>query len=216
MNTKDFIVEYAGIGEDATAMHQDHEVQMARGDCYNAAKYAIELHKMLSRVSELEGIDGWVAEKLTLACDYLRTVHEYLDHEIKHNDQPKAMPEVFETAAAEAKFAELLEDHDDTYTDLGYENRKRTKGSHKPVDPKDLVVPLSDIPVKKPRGHKQYDPNADFPGVFKETTSAGIATAMGKMNPGAGTLFGGSYKQKDSPFKDAFGKQKKHKVIKRQ
>lgn len=162
MNTKDFIVEYKGIGEDASAMHQDHEVQMARADCYHAAKYAIELHKMLSHVSELEGIDGWVAEKLTLACDYLRTVHEYLDHEIKHNDQPKAMPEVFETAEAEAKFAELLESNLD------------------------------------------------------ETSSAGIATAMGKMNPGAGTLFGGSYKQKDSPFQDAFGKRKKPKVIKRQ
>lgn len=40
-----------------------------------------------------------------------------------------------------------------------------------PVNPKDLVVSLSDVPVKKPRGHKQYDPAKEFPGVkaFKKS-----------------------------------------------
>jgi hypothetical protein len=54
---------------------------MARSDCYNAAKYAIELHKLLKNVSEQEGLDGWVSEKITLANDYLRTVTEYLRYE---------------------------------------------------------------------------------------------------------------------------------------
>lgn len=48
------------------------------------------------------------------------------------------------------------------------EGNEKEKGSDKPVDPKDLVVPLSDVPDKKRRGHKQYDPNRDFPRVFKK------------------------------------------------
>ena len=79
MKTTDFINE--SFVEDAAAAHQDHEVQMARGDCYNAAKYAIELHKLLKNISEQEGLDGWVSEKITLANDYLRTVTEYLRYE---------------------------------------------------------------------------------------------------------------------------------------
>jgi hypothetical protein len=106
MKTNEFIVEYAGIGEDATNMSTDHEVQMARADCYTAAKYAIELHKLLKNVSEMHGLDGWVSEKLTLANDYLRTVHEYLTHEMAHPQE--VMPEMFTAESAEIQFAELL------------------------------------------------------------------------------------------------------------
>jgi hypothetical protein len=106
MKTTDFITENQFIGDDAHAMHTDHEVQMSRSDCYSAAKYAIELHKLLKNVSEMHGLDGWVSEKLTLANDYLRTVHEYLTHEMSHPEE--IMPEVFTAALAEARFAELL------------------------------------------------------------------------------------------------------------
>lgn len=106
MKTTDFITENQFIGDDAHAMHQDHEVQMARSDCYSSAKYAIELHKLLKNVSEMTGLDGWVSEKLTLANDYLRTVHEYLTHEMVHPEE--AMPEMFTAESAEIQFAELL------------------------------------------------------------------------------------------------------------
>jgi hypothetical protein len=106
MKTTDFITENQFIGDDAHAMHQDHEVQMARSDCYSSAKYAIELHKLLKNVSEMQGLDGWVSEKLTLANDYLRTVHEYLAHEMSHPEE--AMPEMFTAESAEIQFAELL------------------------------------------------------------------------------------------------------------
>ena len=85
MKPSEFVKE--DIVTDAHDMHRDHEVQMARGDCYNAAKYAIDLHKMLQHISEAQGLDGWVSEKLTLANDYLRTVHEYLSHEMSHMDE---------------------------------------------------------------------------------------------------------------------------------
>lgn len=81
MKPTEFIVENSLIAQEADEMHRDHEVQMARADCYNAANYAIGLHKLLKHISEAEGLEGWVSEKITLANDYLRTVYEYLKHE---------------------------------------------------------------------------------------------------------------------------------------
>ena len=94
MKPTDFIKE--DFVTDAHEAHQDHEVQMARSDCYNAAKYAIELHKLLKNISEQQGLDGWVSEKITLANDYLRTVHEYLTYEQHSQAMPGFNPEVAE------------------------------------------------------------------------------------------------------------------------
>lgn len=105
MKTDDFIKE-GYIADDADAMHRDHEVQMARQDCYNAAKNAIELHKLLKNVSEMQGLDGWVSEKLTLAADYLKTVKEYLEYDMMSKQESVAPAFSFESA--EAKFDELL------------------------------------------------------------------------------------------------------------
>ena len=104
MKTSDFIKE--SIGEDADAMHKDHEVQMARADCYNAAKNAIELHKMLSGISEMQGLEGWVSEKITLANDYLKTVREYLEYEAM-SQQQSMLPE-FTFEGAEKQFNKML------------------------------------------------------------------------------------------------------------
>jgi len=54
------------------------------------------------------------------------------------------------------------------------EGSKKIPASNKPVDLKDLVVSLKDVPVKKPRGHKQYDPANEFPGV-KAFKKQGVA-----------------------------------------
>ena len=58
----------------------------------------------------------------------------------------------------------------------------------KPVDPKNLVVSLKDVPVKKPRGHTQYDPSKEFPGVKalkREETELEEAEAKKvRMTPG--------------------------------
>lgn len=105
MKTTDFINE--SFVEDAAATHQDHEVQMARGDCYNAAKYAIELHKLLKNISEQEGLDGWVSEKITLANDYLRTVTEYLRYE--QQSSSAGMPEFNISSATQTLDAALGE-----------------------------------------------------------------------------------------------------------
>lgn len=80
MKSNDFLIE--GIAEDAHEMHLDHEVQMAREECYHAAESAIALHKLLRHMSEQQGLEGWVSAKITLANDYLKTVREYLEYEL--------------------------------------------------------------------------------------------------------------------------------------
>lgn len=135
MKSTDFIIE--SIGEDADEMHRDHEVQMARSDCYHAAKYAIELHKMLHKVSEEQGLEGWVQEKITLACDYLRTVHEHLNHDFAM--QQSEMLPAFTFEGAEAALSQNLSEinphrydsDEDYYNDL----RGSGSGDSGDVDP---------------------------------------------------------------------------------
>ena len=87
MKTTDFITEAHHIVDSASAMHSDHEIQMAREECYHAASNAIELHRMLKKVSEQRGLEAWATEKITLANDYLRTVKEWLEYERKIMDE---------------------------------------------------------------------------------------------------------------------------------
>lgn len=67
------------------------------------------------------------------------------------------------------------------------EASKKIPASDKPVKPKDVLVSLKDVPVKKPRGHKQYDPAKDFPGV-KVFQKEGMAES--KILEGFGHMLG--------------------------
>lgn len=96
MKPSDFINEPEKIVADAERMHRDHEVQMAREQCYNIAKNAIKLHELLKTISEEQGIDGWVASKITIAEDYCRTVREYLEYEMLN---PSDLSEDFDAAS---------------------------------------------------------------------------------------------------------------------
>jgi hypothetical protein len=62
------------------------------------------------------------------------------------------------------------------------EASKKIPASNKPVDPKDALVSLKDVPVKKPRGHTQYDPAKEFPGV-KVFKKQGVAEAAKYRDP---------------------------------
>jgi hypothetical protein len=87
MKTTEFLKENSIIAQEADDMHKDHEVQMARSQMYSAAQSAIEIHRLLKDISELEGLDGWVASKLTLASEYLETVRDYLKYEAVSAEQ---------------------------------------------------------------------------------------------------------------------------------
>jgi len=101
MKPTDFIPEKHHIGQAAMDMHVDHEIQMARENCYNAATNAIELHRMLKKVSEQEGLDAWASEKLSLANDYLRTVKEWLEYEIMSKMETQMAEETFDAQVVE-------------------------------------------------------------------------------------------------------------------
>ena len=75
-----------GLADMAQKVESDHEVQMARSDLYKTAKYSIKLHEMLKNVSEAEGLDGWVAAKITKAADYLGSVYHHLDYQMKYEE----------------------------------------------------------------------------------------------------------------------------------
>lgn len=162
MKPTEFIVETSQIAQEADDMHADHEVQMARSDCYSAAKYAIELHRMLKQVSEQQGLDGWVSEKITLANDYLRTVHEYLSHEMEHGQEQAMMG--FTAEAAEYAVDQLLveDDYDDAVKDYFSRGGKVEK-----------------LPAKKPRKSEKTDFSSKHIG-GKGEVGKGKANRIGK------------------------------------
>ena len=65
MKTKEFLKE------------DDHEASMARAELVQTAKNAIALAKI---VQEGDDLPGWVSSYITLANDYLNSVHEYMEY----------------------------------------------------------------------------------------------------------------------------------------
>ena len=61
--------------------YTDHEVSMARSQLLSSVKSAVRIAKHLSEKSEADGIEGWVASKITVAEDYLQSVADYMDGE---------------------------------------------------------------------------------------------------------------------------------------
>jgi hypothetical protein len=57
----------------------DHEVSMAAAQVYRAAKCAMEIHRMLKMVN---GLEGWMQAKITLAADYLESVSSNLEYDL--------------------------------------------------------------------------------------------------------------------------------------
>jgi len=57
----------------------DHEVEMAKSDLYQAGKNAVKIFELIKDISEEEGLEGWVQEKIIKANDYLNTIREYLE-----------------------------------------------------------------------------------------------------------------------------------------
>ena len=84
---KDESIQTEDLAQMAQKVEQDHEVQMARADLYKAAKYSIKLHERLKGISEEQGLEGWVAAKITKASDYLSSVFHYMDYEMMSSEE---------------------------------------------------------------------------------------------------------------------------------
>lgn len=59
---------------------RDHEVEMARSDLFQAAKNAKTIYELIAHLTEDDGLEGWVQEKIIKANDYLNAVREYYEH----------------------------------------------------------------------------------------------------------------------------------------
>ena len=98
--------------------HPDHEVNMGRSQMYHTMKNAKAIHDMLQKVSEREGIEGWVASKLTKASDYLKVVKDYLEYEMvqagfNNNEQDAPVQEARELDRADKMvLAKLMKELD--------------------------------------------------------------------------------------------------------
>jgi hypothetical protein len=57
----------------------DHEIEMAKSDLYQAGKNSVRVYELIKDISEEEGLEGWVQEKIIKAADYLNTIAEYLE-----------------------------------------------------------------------------------------------------------------------------------------
>jgi len=186
MKTKDVL-------ENLAIVTPDHEVQMARSELYRAGKCAIELHNMLKRFSEQQGLEGWVQAKITKAADYLESVYHYLDYEMISGNieeggpvgptgpiPPGAVPvggavgPSVSPAQAAAMAARATID-----------KKKAIEGEMRKLD------------MQKSQLQRQLS----VPAQMQETTSAGSVASsmggngMGKRRSEVGSLFGGSYDQ---------------------
>ena len=206
MKTTDFITENLVMA--AQEAQSDHEVNMARAQCYNAAQHAIEIHKLLKNISEMQGIEGWVASKLTLAEDYLNTVRDYLSYEAHKEDELDQFSPESATATLDAVLGEG--EYDDAVsaflaknkpTQLPYKNpraKEKLDWGSKHIGGKGEVGRGKSTRIGKaaktsPDGKPVVTAENATAGA---TGSASVATIPGVgKGKKVGTLFGGSYKQ---------------------
>jgi hypothetical protein len=112
-----------GLADMAHEAEKDHEVQMARSDCYKSAKYAVAIHKMLKDVSEMEGIDGWVAAKITKAADYLGSVKHYMEGQAMDDVELAVVPvagDMTDAMTLPQESVEIIEAEEVTESRLGF------------------------------------------------------------------------------------------------
>ena len=79
---KNIIVNATKVAESndiEDANHTDHEVSMAKSQLLSSVKSAVRIGKHVNTLSETEGLEGWVASKLTMAEDYLQVVADHMD-----------------------------------------------------------------------------------------------------------------------------------------
>ena len=133
----------------------DHEVEMARSDLFSAAKNAKQVYEMIQSVSEEEGLEGWVQEKIIKANDYLNTIREYLEGK---QIQQEAGPMMYEERTeVKDKQGKVVSWKDDTEW---HKAEKNKKGQEK--DPRGIVTHLSDIARRNTEKQGTQEGKIDF------------------------------------------------------
>jgi hypothetical protein len=69
----------AMVKEEMTNMlptqHHDHEAKMAKSELRDMVKLGAELYNM---IQEGDNLPGWTSAYITLASDYIHSVHQYM------------------------------------------------------------------------------------------------------------------------------------------
>ena len=65
---------------------KDHEVGMGLSSLKTSVRSARIIYDEIKK-QDLQNLDGWVQEKLTLASDYLKTVAEYIQDKDEYNKE---------------------------------------------------------------------------------------------------------------------------------
>lgn len=152
-------IEKQEVKEDLADMAQeaekDHEVQMARSDLYKAAKYSVAIHKMMKDVSEMQGIEGWVASKITKAADYLGSVKHYMEGEMMADVELAVVPVAGDmTDAMDVPQEDIEEVHEgkveeDAMGDMKLQNLiNKISGANKPMKKQPTQTDMIDKIIK--------------------------------------------------------------------
>ena len=174
INKLDNILNEGHLGQMADRVELDHEVQMARADLYKLAKYSIKLHDMLKNVSELNGIDGWQASKITKAADYIGSVYHSMDAETTDAEQEMdALADVIMPAEHDDRVCMDCADTIHHPTDTGCPYDGHDENGENWMDPMGMSEEVSDL--------------AKLSGITKEGTTQGTTGTDGKVNSKFGT-----------------------------
>jgi hypothetical protein len=169
INKLDNILNEGHLGQMADRVELDHEVQMARADLYKLAKYSIKLHEMLKNVSELNGIDGWQASKITKAADYIGSVYHSMDAETTDAEQEMdALADVIMPAEHDDRVCMDCADTIHHPTDTGCPYDGHDENGKNWMDPMGMSEDISEL--------------SRLSGIAKEGTTQGTTRTDGTTN----------------------------------
>ncbi len=177
MKSHDFLNE--NIVDDAATMHQDHEVQMARKECYHSAENAIKIHQLLQQISETQGLEGWVAAKITLASDYLTTVREYLEYQ-QISDASNDITDVIAFSESQEQLDEISDKLARSAAKGRWEKTVASVGAAKETPTKDTVAQAT-TDVTKAKKHKELQAKRTArkqQGVAEGVTPASVSKVL--------------------------------------
>ena len=88
----------------------DEDGWMAKSQLYQAAKYSIELHKM---IQDTDNLEPWVQSKISKAADYLSSVKHYMEYESVNSYPGEATEEAPVEVEQEPMVAPIEVDEDE-------------------------------------------------------------------------------------------------------
>ena len=193
------------LADMAHEAEKDHEVQMARSDLYKSAKYAVAIHKMMKDISEMEGIDGWVASKITKAADYLSSVKHHMEGQMMADVELAVVPVAGDmTDAMSVPQEDIEEVHEEKHEDhaklhKAIKKKLKDEGGAAGMEPlkkvaKDMGIDLTPAMLSKMDGVKKHkdgdyileninEDDTDYPQVVARNTDKENVMAILKKYP---------------------------------